>query len=113
MNIIDAIEGSARYIIDILRLRLNDGELDDTEYIKNVQTVIDAQTRFVSDNNEIACDPKVLKEILYIYSKELWLEVIERRNISAPIGEQGETINNREYLQYYYDYIYTHGVYPP
>jgi len=114
MNVIDAIEGSAKYIIDHLYQRIDNGELDDTEYIANVQTVINALAQFISDNKEIACNPKTLQDILYAYSKELWLDVIEKRNIAlTPKDEQNESLKNHEYIQYYYDYIYAHGVYPP
>lgn len=114
MNCIDAIEGSARNVIIKIHDVFIEGKLDDTEYIRNVKAIIDGITEFVQSNREIISDPQILEQVLYEFSKELWISELKKR-----LGQESETedsINddseNKEYYEYYFDYIYTHSRYP-
>jgi hypothetical protein len=114
MNCIDAIEGSAKNIIIELHGVFMDDKLDDSEYIRNVKAVLNGISEFVRTNKEIISDFKILEQVLYEFSRELWLSELEKGSGQEP--ETGETADdsseNKEYLEYYFDYIYAHGTYP-
>lgn len=110
MKCIDAIEGTVKCIItELHRVFVEDG-LDDTEYIRNVKTVIEGTDAFIQQNREILCDPQMLKDVLYSFSKDLWLTSL-KKNLGKESVSEDNTENN-EYYDYYFDYIYNHGVYP-
>lgn len=113
MNLIDAIEGTAKCIIHrFYQVFIEDG-LEDTEYVRNVKAVIESVDYFMQKNQEILRDPEILKQVLYSYSKDLWLKDIEKDKIKKCISIT-ENINLKydEYNEYYYDYIYYHGDFP-
>lgn len=114
MNCIDAIEGSAKNIIIKLHGVFIDDNLDDTEYIRNIKAVLNGISEFVRSNKEIISDFKILEQVLYEFSRELWLSELEKRSGQEP--DTGEAAiagsENKEYLEYYFDYIYAHGTYP-
>jgi hypothetical protein len=115
MNCIDAIEGAAKSVITEFFQIFNQNRLDDTEYARNVKAVIDSVDGFICKNREILSDPQMLKQVLYEFSRELWLKNLEKNRKAAiePDGEHvaAETENDR-YDEYYFDYIYNHGEYP-
>lgn len=115
MKCIDAIEGTIKRIIEAFLQNFLKCRQDDTEYILNVKTIIESTDRFVNENIEIVSDPKVLKEVLYHFAKELWRkEIIEMRLCSkVPECPDRERAIDPDYDDYYYDYIYANGVYPP
>ena len=114
MKCSDASEGTAKYIIKELHTNhiQNGVSADDSEYIYNVKMVINATDLYVRDHPELIEDPQILKQVLYEYSRNLWLMGQEpvKTHSEATVG-QAET-ENEEYQTYYYDYIYNRGVYP-
>ncbi len=87
MNCIDAIEGSAKNIIIKLHEVFVKDELDDTEYIRNVKATLDGIIEFVRSNQEIISDPKILKQVLYEFSRELWISELKKR-----LGQESITL---------------------
>ena len=113
MNYIDVIEGAAKSIItQFLQMFTEDG-LDDTEYARNVKAVINGMDFFILKNREIIDDPKMLKQVLYDFSKKLWIENLEKNQNDPDDFQHKKTITeNDRYNEYYFDYIYNHGEYP-
>ncbi len=113
MKCIDAIEGTTKYIIsEFHQMYIKEG-LDDTEYIRNIKTIINGIDMFTQDNKEIISEAKMLKQVLYSFSKELWsanLEKTHTENITS--HDEDDSSENSGYYDYYFDYIYNHGVYP-
>ena len=116
MNCIDAIEGTVKCILDELHKLSVQDRLDDTEYIRSVKAVINATDLFINHNKEIFSEPSVLRKILYSYSKDLWLENLEKeikvKTVKAPAKKKEQYFNNDGYPDYYYDFIYENGNYP-
>ena len=113
MDCIDAVEGTAKCVLVKLHRIFVEYTLDDTEYIRNVRAVLEAADMFVQDNKEIVCDPKMLKESLYTYSKTLWSDYMKEIRSREAVSKEGEAVpEDDEYDDYYYDHIYAHGVYP-
>jgi hypothetical protein len=114
MKCIDAIEGTVKSIIKELyatHMQSSSGA-DDSEYICNVKTAINATDQYVRLHPEFIEDPQILKQVLYEYSRDLWLlgkEPATAPSETAPVLADSE---NGEYQTYYYDYIYNRGVYP-
>jgi hypothetical protein len=114
MKCIDAIEGTAKYIIKELHTThiQNGVSADDSQYIYNVKMVISASDLYVRDHPELIEDPEILKQVLYEYARNLWLmgpEPVKTHSDSTTGLVESE---NEEYQTYYYDYIYNRGVYP-
>jgi hypothetical protein len=113
MKCIDAIEGTAKYIISQFHQIFIEERLDDTEYIRNIKAIINGIDVFTQDNKEIISEAQMLKQVLYSFSKELWLKNLEKSctksSTSLDINDSSE---NNGYYDYYFDYIYNHGVYP-
>jgi hypothetical protein len=114
MKCIDAIEGTAKYIIKELHATYiqNGAQADDSEYIYNVKTVITATDQYVRDHPELIEDPQILKQVLYEYSRHLWLLGQEPTGAHTEATPNLADSENEEYQTYYYDYIYNRGVYP-
>ena len=112
MNCIDAIEGMVKKIIDCTYEDLCSDFLDDTEYIRNTKTAIVAVETFTHENKEITPLPDVLKNVLYEYAKGKWIAYhLEIENDKTTAGPDESPIDF-DYFNYYYDYIYEHGVQP-
>ena len=113
MKCIDSIEGTVKFIIAGLHQLSVEDRLDDTEYIRITKAVIDATDMFMQDNKEILNKPQILKNVLYSFSKELWLNQLEKNRHQERISNNKEYSDEDDgYYDYYYDYIYNHGVYP-
>ena len=114
MKCIDAIEGTVKFIIKELystHVQSSVGA-DDSEYIYNVKSVIQGTDQYVRTHPEFIEDPQILKQVLYEYSRNLWLLGKEP---AADFSETAASLTdseNDEYQTYYYDYIYNRGVYP-
>ena len=108
MKCIDAIEGNVKLILNQLHKSYIDQQLDDSEYIRNVKSVLDATHQYAQKNPEIVESPEMLKHVLYVYSRNLWLmgsqSVSSAKLISNPDSD--------DYQTYYYDFLYDRGVYP-
>lgn len=107
MNCIDAIEGTAKGIIDQFYDGYLEIHMDDSEFIRNIKSVIDATEKFVKKNQELISDPEMLRRILYDYAKERWMENIRQH----PEARENDP-DGIEYYDYYFDYIFAHGGYP-
>jgi hypothetical protein len=114
MNCIDAIEGTVKCIIDRLHEMYIEERRDDSEYIRCVKKIINATESYVNTQKQIPVESKMLKDGLYAYSKELWLkrQATEQDIPDTVSGEMVVIQPNDGYQDYYYDYIYSHGLYP-
>ena len=114
MNCIDAIEGAAKSIIVELFKVFSEERPDDTEYIRNIKAVIGAMEVFTNENKEVVSDPQVLNQVLYDFSKRLWLDMLETHNrkCEGQPEDQASARPDDGYEDYYFDYIYKHGEYP-
>lgn len=110
MNCIDAIEGTVKCIIDKMYGMFFEGAQDDTEYARNIKAVIDGTDAFILVNQEVVMDPELLKQYLYDYGKGLWMQYVKSiaENSADKTG-----IKDTGFYDYYFDYIYNHGIYPP
>ena len=106
MNCIDAIEGVVKKVISDLHAMHAAGEMDDTEYARSARVVIEGTDSFVVDNCEITPSPELLKTVLFEFARDLWKRSLEEREaLFDTTGDEG-------YKNYYFDYIFRHGVYP-
>jgi hypothetical protein len=110
---LDAIEGNAKAILTRVFAIYVEDRLDDSEYIRNVKAVIEATRDFVEKNPEITDTPKILDKVLYSFSKEIWLENLKKASEKEMSSDSEEVVaENEGYHEYYFDYIYHHGIYP-
>jgi hypothetical protein len=108
MKCIDAIEGTVKTILNHMHAVSLEEHLDDTEYVRNVRAVIEATDQFIVNNPEIVETPQLLKDVLYGYSRRLWLSGQQ----PPPAEQTGKAAEQEEYQTYYYDYLYHRGIYP-
>jgi len=80
--------------------------LDDTEYIRNVRAVLEGVEKFLHNDRSVVVDPETVRDELHAFSKELWLEYAKK------IREEDADEESGSQDEYYYDYIYNHGIYP-
>lgn len=109
MNCIDAVEGTAKSMLDKLLQVADEYRLDASEYIRNVKAVIEAVVAFVTVNPEVSDNPEIIQGVLYDYAKTLWVVRLEKSVNPDPAGGAGADI---DYQAYCYDYVYMHGNYP-
>lgn len=138
MKCIDAVEGAVKCILSRIHEVTLEDRMDDSEYVRNVKAVIDATDLFVEGNQEIVPDRNLLKNVLYSYSKDLWRSTandLPADAETAPGGcapskkadatstakapsavkaslKDGAPSDDDGYRDYYFDYLYRHGVYP-
>jgi hypothetical protein len=132
MKCIDAIEGTVKCILSRIHEVTLEDRMDDSEYVRNVKAVIDATDVFVETNQEVVQDRNLLKNVLYSYSKDLWRSTARENRADAPASpsepvapkkveantsdggqSNAETSSDDDgYRDYYFDYLYRHGVYP-
>jgi hypothetical protein len=132
MKCIDAIEGTVKCILNRIHEVSLEDRMDDSEYVRSVKAVIDATDDFVEGNREVVPDRDLLKNVLYSYSKDLWRRTasdamqdgkaalsgtpLAGKNKDAVAFEDDASENgasdNDGYRDYYFDYLYRHGVYP-
>ena len=112
MNCIDAIEGSFKTLIHKIHEAYQEEIPDDTAYIRNIRAIMDAVDDFLRTHPELMMnDPRILKRILYDYSKDIWMKTILHQNPVEPTLAGAS--DWEEYHRYYFDYIYHNGTYPP
>ncbi len=112
MKCIDAIEGTVKCIIKEIHTVHTRNSADDSEYIYNVKTVITATEQYVRSQPELIDNPDILKQVLYVYSRNLWLMAQQPSAAPAETKAGPTDSENEEYQTYYYDYLYDRGVYP-
>jgi hypothetical protein len=114
MNCIDAIEGSVKGIILRLHKLFLEDRQDDSEYIRNIKAVIEGTEAFVQENKEIVSSPEVLRDVLYRFARELWLNSAVTR-LPQPQDEPrtgSRAPEDTDYEEYFFNYVYNHGIYP-
>lgn len=112
MKCIDAIEGTVKCILKQLHGHHKNAGADDSDYIHQVKAVIDATDRYVQKNPEFIQDPGLLKQVLYVYSRNLWLMGQKTDEMPTMARTDNLSSDHDEYQTYYYDYLYKRGVYP-
>ncbi len=113
MNCIDAMEGAGKRIIHQFHQMFLEDRLDDSEYIKNIRAVMASIDAFIHENPEITNNPVLLHQVLYDFSKELWMKSLNERRADDPdSANESDGSEKEEYDHYYFDYIYKHGSYP-
>ena len=108
MKCIDAIEGNVKLILYQLHKSYREQQLDDSEYIRNVKSVLDATDQYAKKHPELVPSPQMLQQVLYIYSRNLWL--VDQHPV--PSSPAAVDLDNEDYQTYYYDFLYDRGVYP-
>lgn len=112
MRCIDAVEGSVKCILKQLHSTHHQASSDDSEYIQQVKMVINAIDEYAEKNPELIDDPSILKQVLYVYSRKLWLKGQKSCQSASQIKPKDQMTDNDDYYTYYYDFLYDRGVYP-
>jgi hypothetical protein len=110
MKCIDSIEGTVKCILKRIHTMSVENQLDDSEYIRNVKAIIDATEQYVHNNPEVVQDSQILKKVLYVHSRNLWLAKQSEEQEKPPAEDTNDEAI--EYKTYYYDYVYNHNLYP-
>ncbi len=112
MKCIDAIEGTVKSILQQLHTVSMEQNLDDSEYVRNVKAIIEATDHFILNNPEVVDDPELIKQVLYLHSRNLWL--MQQRDAQQADIDKTDDISSdaEEYQTYYFDYLYHRGSYP-
>ncbi len=109
MNCIDAVEGTAKVLLDNFLDLASEYRLDASEYIRNVKAVIEGVERFAISNPEVSETPDLIRDELYNYAKKLWLKRLESTDDFDPEAGGNPDV---EYQAYCYDYVFDHENYP-
>lgn len=112
MKCIDAVEGAVKCILSQLHTAHKQAASDDSEYIHQAKTVINAAEKYIEQNPELIHDPTILKQVLYTYSRNLWLWGQQSDAKPQESHLYGSASESDDYQTYYYDYLYDRGVYP-
>ncbi len=112
MKCVDAIEGTVKNVLKQIHQVSIEDNLDDTEYVRTVKAVIDGTDQFLKSNPELVENPQILKNVLFDYSRSLWLAGQGMTDQIKAAPDDTNKDENEEYQTYYYDYIYHRGVYP-
>jgi len=113
MDSVAAIIGVTKIVLGKLHLLCLENRLDDTEYIRNVKAVLEGVGAFSDSNRDISENSESIKNELYLFAKNLWLNSLNNIHDDGPESwYETSGSDDNEYREYYYDYIYKHGVYP-
>lgn len=114
MNSVEAVEGTAKGILVRLHKVFVEEILDDTEYIRNVKAVLEGTEMFLRENAGISDNPQTVKASLQEFAKTLWLKNLKKADDdpSDAVKDKDDPSESDGYHEYYYDHIYTYGVYP-
>lgn len=113
MNSIDTVEGVVKSILSALFDLIAVNRMDDTEYILTLKTVIQATESYLQQDSELKPHCQLVKTVFYNYSKELWLKHVLQIRKDDPELNDKSTDDPDGYFEYFFDYIYEHGTYPP
>ena len=79
-----------------------------------IKAVIEGTDAFVRENKEIVSSPEVLRDVLYCFARELWLSSaathLPQPPEAPPSGSKAPA--DTDYEEYFFNYVYNHGVYP-
>ena len=112
MNCIVAVEGTVKSILHQWHQLCVENRLEDSEYARNVKSVIEGTRLYLEANPEVVDDPKLLTDVLYAYSRDLWLScqfAPEDQASGKTASPDQETL---AYRTYFYDFLYNRGIYP-
>ncbi len=109
MNCIDAVEGTAKALLQEFLDVSVENRQDLSEYIREVKVVIDAVAQFLKNNPEVNVASDAIRSVLYDYAKTQWLARLGKADDSS---DEATTDKDIEYQAYCYDYLFTHGDYP-
>ena len=109
MNCIDAVEGTAKVLLQKFLDACVENRQDVSEYIREVKVVIDAVAQFLKNNPEVNVAADAIRGVLYDYAKAQWLA---RLGKSVDSTSEAAMDNDLEYQAYTYDYLFSHGDYP-
>ena len=112
MKCIDIMEGTVKSILERLYQLVVTDNLDDSEYVRNVKAVIEAVDLFLQKNPELIDDPALLKKVLYVHSRNLWLFGNQQEDPSSAKPVEILSEEQEEYQTYYFDYLYNRGLFP-
>ena len=113
MKCIDGVEGALRSVLTAFQRRYARQELDDTDFVQNIKTIIEGATDFLDQNREIGTDPELLRRVLYDFSRQWWVEYITQKQREDAREDDLEVSSSDDgYIEYYFDYIYECGSYP-
>ena len=112
MKCIDTIEGTVKCILKDLHTNFAGSDGDDSEYVYQAKTVIEATDKYIRCNPELIEEPDLLKQVLYVFSRNLWLMGQHPQGTTALKEKKILKGDAEEYQTYYYDYLYNRGVYP-
>ncbi len=111
MECIELIEGTAKNILERIHCVSAEGNLDDTEHIRNIKSVIEGAEAYIRSDRKFSQDSSRLKENLYRFARDLWLKHAEQTRKKFSEGEDAAQ-QDEGYAEYYYDHIYHEGNYP-
>jgi hypothetical protein len=109
MDSIDAVEGTAKALLNKFLDVATENRQDVSEYIQDVKAVIDTVVQFIKNNPAIGEVPESITDDLYNHAKSQWLKRMEQIVDPEKVSAGGQDL---EYQAYCYDYIYEHGDYP-
>jgi hypothetical protein len=110
MKCIDAIEGMVKIILKRICTSSVENTVDMSEYIRSVQSVLDATREYVEANPEITTSPEMLTTVLYRHARDCWLDMADHSKIQDTSEATDEEA--KAYLEYCFDYLYSNGTYP-
>lgn len=110
MKCIDAIEGTVKCILKELHVNFTKTDMDDSEYISHAKSVIEATDHYIQKNPELVEAPELLKQVLYVYSRNLWM--MGQTDPANGSYKDASIDYEDDYQTYYYDYLYDRGIYP-
>lgn len=111
MDCADAVKDVVKCVLAKLHEVCVESRLDDTEYVRNVRAVLEGADVFFKDHADILDDPQAARASLYEFSKASWMKHLEKVR-TKETDMKDEAAEHDGYDDYYYDYIYKHGVYP-
>ena len=113
MNNTVIIEQLMQSILKNLHQIHNEGHADDSEYVRHVRAALDALDALPEEMTNFINNTSSLKNNLYDYAKALWKTCLKDRFKQDTSPEAEDNLSeDTEYQDYYYDYLYKHGVYP-
>ncbi len=110
MNCIDAIEGMGKSILTKICDASEENVVDMSEFVRSVNSVLEATRSYIAANPEITPAPDVLVAVLYDHARDSWMKMVDKsaaRGASEPLDEEA-----RDYMEYCFDYLFTNGTYP-
>jgi hypothetical protein len=110
-SIDDTIEGLTKAVIQKMFDDFIQNTLDDSEYIRNIKSVIQATDSFLKSHKGLVNVPESFGLELYRFAQSLWLQH-HSHTCPPPKDEVQNEMEEDSYYEYYFDYLYQYGKYP-